>query len=309
MKYTIKKCLNLGLTIPTGNNLYNSEPWYLFAKSQLLPVLKMEQGGREIFNRILRDSEDENDLLHNLKDHIDMVFSVNTWKYKKLYDVYIAEYNPLWNVEGTEKLTIHREEEGTREGSNDKTGYDELKRTGTETTAYTGSESIAKSGHDSLTKTGKETNEKTGSFSEANSGSIQEARTTFDSDTDYDTNKTTDTTTKTTTYSSTNPVTDELSFTQRKDQTDYNSSDTHSFTNRQDQLTNNTTDKTTYNSSNSIDEGTTGTLDEVQIRERGGNIGVTSSMELINQQIDMADRLPLLRIIALDIAKEISYSY
>ena len=66
MNYTIKKCLNLGLTIPTGNNLYNSEPWYLFAKGQLLPVLKMEQGGREIFNRIIRDSDDENDLLRQV---------------------------------------------------------------------------------------------------------------------------------------------------------------------------------------------------------------------------------------------------
>lgn len=157
------------------NNAYNSKEWFLLIKNDLPRMLRLWHGRREIYDYLL-DPEDglTPEALQDIRDLIDLSFTNNSWKYDHLYSIYKAEYNPIWNYDGSEL------KETTRNYTDE----------------HTGTDTDTHSGQDTLTYSGTEKDE--------NSGALQEARTTFDSDTDYDTNKTSDT--RATTKSFTNRV-------------------------------------------------------------------------------------------------------
>ena len=236
------------------------------------------------------------DIVNDVKSTIVVLFAMNTWKYTHLYNLYVAQYNPIWNVDGEEKTVTHRETSGTLDKTDGKSGDDTLE--------YMGSEGLAKTGDDTLEYMGSSSKGISGTISTKNSGDVQQAKTTFDSNTDYDTEKTTDTTAKDNTYGkksdgTTDPYSESTSFTNRKDKTTYNSTDTRSFTNRKD--------KTTYNSTNTIDEDSTGTYDEEITHTRTGNIGVTQTQTMFTAELELAGQFKFFDTIAHDIAATISY--
>lgn len=184
------------------------------------------------------------------------VFLVNQEKYKKLFDAMTLEFNPLWNVDGTETTTRKLTKEGTV--TNDKDGFDEL----------------ANTGHDDITKTGTDTNTKSGSFDTTKSGNFTYGRlgsdtTTYSGQEETKRNgdrtlkteggeistheeATTDsqsltTTTKDNTFYGVDGVVGELGTSKKETETFTNLKDEKTFTNRQDQTQHNTTDTTTYN--------------------------------------------------------------
>lgn len=291
----IKDLIRNGLTIPE-NTLYNSEPWFIYSRTWILPVLKRYYSNHEILDSIADDAATMPDIIADVKATIVTLFAVNTWKYKHLYNLYAAEYNPIWNVDGEEKTVIHRESTGTRDMTDGKSGDD--------TTEYLGEESIGKGGTETLAISGTETRGREGTITNQNSGDVQQARTTFDSDTDYDTNKTTDSTKTETKYGKTalgssDPYQETTSFSDRQNETTYNTTDTRSFDDR--------ADKTTYNSTNTIDEDTTMSYDETVTHKRGGNIGVTMTQQMANAELDFVGRFKFFDTIAHDIASTISY--
>lgn len=183
---------NAAFSLPF-NNFYNSKPWYLLISADLPRMLKTWYGRRDVLDDFLtRSGELDADGLEEISNCIDLALMANTWKYDHLYGIYAAEYNPIWNYEGSE----HRET--VREFTDKHTGKDTDTNSGTDTTTYKGSQK------------------------DANSGSLQEARTTFDSDTDYDTNKTTDTRAIERTFTNRS---DEFKH-GKKTETDYNSTNT-----------------------------------------------------------------------------------
>ncbi len=291
----IKDLIRNGLTVPE-NSLYNSTNWFLNAKQWILPVLSRYYGRHEVLDSIAEDSIPMQDIIADVEATIVTLFAINSWKYEHLYNVWAAEYNPIWNVDGVEKTVIHRETSGTLDKTDGKSGDDTLE--------YMGSEGVAKSGDDTLEYMGSSSKGISGTISTKNSGDVQKATTTFDSDTDYDTEKTTDTTGVDNSYGkksdgTTDPYSESTSFTNRKDKTTYNSSDTRSFTNRKD--------KTTYNSTNTIGEDTTGTYDEEVTHTRTGNIGVTMTQQMIKAELDLIGQVKFYDTIAHDIAATISY--
>lgn len=149
--------------IPTGNNFYNSRPWFLLIKNDLLRMLKYWHGNREMFDD-MTDSD--------ITDLLDLSFMANCWKYDHLYELYIAEYNPIWNYEGSE----------TRD------------RTLTSNDSHTGQDTSTLSGHDDTVQTG--------SIKDQNGGALTRSRTTYDSSTELETDKEADTRETTTTYNS-----------------------------------------------------------------------------------------------------------
>lgn len=331
----IKDIISNGLQIPGNNNLYNSEPWFLFSKNHILKLLKRMYGNRELFDEfILQDDgyvKSTADILDDVQEYIDDLFTVNTWKYAHLYDIYVAEYNPIWNVDGTEQETVSRTTKNTGTQENKGSGKDTLEKLGSEKHAKTGHDDLTKTGTEAMTRTGNETDEptgseklqKSGSVTESNSGGVENSRTTFDSATFYGTDKSDDTLKHTTTYGKTgtgtsdpyeettsfttrkdthtyNSVKDESSFVNRKDEQAYNSNDTLSFTGRKDETTYGKTDTRTDNLTENENIST--------MKVRQGNIGVTSTQKLMNEQINISVAFRFLEWICQDIAMSISYT-
>ena len=291
----IKDLIREGLTIPE-NPLYSSEPWFVFAKPYLTMIMQRFYGRREILDSIADDAATTADIIADVRATIMPLFAINTWKYKHLYNLYAAEYNPIWNVDGTEKTITHRKTVGTKDATDSKSGDDTLE--------YLGEETFGKGGTETITFDGTETHEKKGSVFTKGNGDNQEAKTTFDSDTDYDTVKNTTNDSGVTTYGKTDLATDPLqditSFSDRENETTYNTTDTRSFDKRKD--------KTTYDSKNTLDEDTTENYDETVEHIRTGNIGVTQTQAMASAELDLAGRFKFLDIIAHDIVNVIAYS-
>lgn len=208
-----------------------------------------------------------------ISDTIYSTLKNNAEKYRKIFEAQFLKFHPEWNVDGVETTTR----------TLDQTGTDTNKKTGDDTATRTGNETDAKTGTETNTKTGNETDAKTGSTSETT------AKTTFDSATFYDTEKKTTTPNNATDTHTYNQVADTLSFTNR--------TDTHTY--------NQVKDKTDYNST---DTETRNLHDaELTIYERHGNIGVVSTVKLLQEYVELAEQLNFTAIVASDIVNSITY--
>lgn len=143
------------LSVAVGNNNYNSDDWFLFVKNRLPLWIQRTAGGRELFPWV----EHAEDPTAYAAADIDILFEFNSYKYRHLWELYVAKYNPIWNVDGTETETITRHLESNRDISKDNSG--------TQTTTNTGTVTNEASGEDTLT----------------NGRTVTESGTTYDSGT------------------------------------------------------------------------------------------------------------------------------
>lgn len=235
--------------------------------TQYTNTLKLKQGNREMY---LTDEEDVQ-LITNL------MFITNYDKYKHLNDLFNMEYNPIWNVDGV--TTTERSGTEGRDSSNTFTDI----TTYNNTMAKTGTEGIAIS--ESETHTGTDTT----TYNTTDGHTETDSRTTYDSNTFYDTDKKVSSDTKTGTeavgYNSTLAKTG-------GDTTTYNTSDIHT-------------------GSDSVGHQGTASEDveraESETVTRQGNIGVTTTQDMATQEVNYANMIKLIEIIALDIVREIAY--
>ena len=222
----------------------------------------------EIFNEHL-GNEDLIDMLNSLySQYLIELFEEYNESFKRIYDVILQEYEPLYNLdvtyeeqhtgtdttvnEGcrTDTTTYSGSEKDEHRGSDTltKSGSETDARTGTETTTFSGSETDARTGTDTLTKSGSEAKGSTGHDDfEDQSGAHTETTTTtyaFDSVNGVPeaTSRTDNGRNERTTYGRTDTTT----FTDRKDETEYNSSNTKSFTDREDEIEYNTSDTKSF---------------------------------------------------------------
>lgn len=219
--------------------------------------------------------------------------------WNRVYAASQAEYNPIENYRRNETETV---EDGRTE---EHSGNDVSRASGTDTNALTGTDTDTLSGNDQLKRTGSDTN--TASGSDTNSGSSSST----------DTNSGTDTVNnKVTGYDSNTLVA-------------HDSSDTvhgHVLTNaaqgsntqqygRIDTQQHNTTDKTEYGKVDTLEHNTletfvhgkTDTLTHGEkIEHEGtsertmlayGNIGVTTSQEMLTQELELAKIIEVIPII------------
>ena len=175
----------------------------------------------------------------------------------KMLDALRKSYNPIWNVDGVEG-TIHQSTH---------TGTDTDKKTGTDTISGSETGTVTNTGKSTNTRTGNETDTPTGK--DINTG----FNTTFDSSSFRDTQKT------------------EATFENRTDTHTYNQVkdtfevDSENPTTETRNLANG--GSTQYNSQN---QKTLNLKDEdLDMKIRQGNIGVTSTQSLIRQQIDLTE--------------------
>ena len=86
--------------IPVGNNYYNSREWFLQTYNLLDGLIKRTQGNRILYEDL--------ETLDDVKAAVDDLLVFNRYKYDHLWKLYVAEYNPLWNVDGSEKTIRER---------------------------------------------------------------------------------------------------------------------------------------------------------------------------------------------------------
>jgi len=262
---------------------------------------------------------------HYLGEQLNLLYIQNNAKYNKIYDTLIKyDYNPIWNVDGTEQNTITRTNTGTQSNQNIKTGSETDNRTlnynGSELNTKSGNQTNVRSGSESdssrLEYSGTEITAKDGNDTNVRSGSETNSNVPNDVNTFNDTSK--HTYNDVTDRHSYNNVSDTKSFNNRVDTgantTTYNNvadtttfnnvTDTKSFNNRSD------TDNNTHTFNSVTDSNTrTDNLNEeiVETRIRQGNIGVTKSQELVISEVDLRIKYDFISIVLSDIADYLLY--
>ena len=237
-----------------------SAEWWQFVKPLWDDMLWLYYGDRVVFfNRRFPDDDDITSINNILRSWVIMLKS-KARNYERLYNLYMQDYNPLWNVDGVTGTVAQDDHTGT--DTRKKTGADTLRQQGTDTRAASGTDSTEIVSSDDLTKSGNETMQASGD--DVNTKQV----TTFDSD-DKWVNSEKDTVT--------NGKLDTHTYNNVKDERDINTSHDTRY-GRTDTNTKNLTDTQEYNSTDQDTKNLTDKHVDMVIRQ--GNIGVTMSQQL-----------------------------
>ena len=271
---------------------------------------------------VMRENSTEKTFDDIISEISTLVYKANEYRYNTLYSTIIQEYDPIENYKMVENITVNYK--GSEKNVNNFLGKEKnsVEYVGKEknSTNYLGNESITdtKSGSESntLTKSGSESNTLTKSGSEnvnesASRGDITTTskKAPFDSETFYNesqdlTSQSNEDVTSTTTTFTDRADSNTTTFTNRAD------TNTTTFTNRTD------TNTTNYNNvKNDINKSFNERKDEniktftdredVTTHTRSGNIGVTTSQQMLESERMIAN-FKFVDIVARDIVKKIA---
>ena len=295
--------LNTTVDNPTSTaefqNLLKNYIYENFGIYQISPLIVMRENSTE---------KSFDDLISEIST---LVYKANEYRYNTLYSTIIQEYDPIENYKMIEEITVNYQ--GDEKTVNQFIGKEK------NTINYKGEESTvdSKSGTDTnvLTKNGTESN----SLSKSGSENVNESDTRGD----------------VTTTTKKAPFDSENFYNESQDLTSQSKADvkntTTTFTDRVDNNTTSFTNRTdneqiTYNSSNNINKSFNGRSDEnikefdgradeslksfmdrkdVTTHTRSGNIGVTTSQQMLESQRLLAN-FKFVDIVARDIVKKIA---
>ena len=260
---------------------------------------------------VMRENSTEKTFDDIISEISTLVYKANEYRYNTLYSTIIQEYDPIENYKMIEEITVNYQ--GDEKTVNQFIGKEK------NTINYKGEESTvdSKSGTDTnvLTKNGTESN----SLSKSGSENVNESDTRGD----------VTTTTKKAPFDSENFYNESQDLTSQSKA--YVKNTTTTFTNRVDNNTTTFANRTdneqiTYNSSNNINKSFNGRSDEnikefdgradeslksfmnrkdVTTHTRSGNIGVTTSQQMLESQRLLAN-FKFVDIVARDIVKKIA---
>ena len=260
---------------------------------------------------VMRENSTEKSFDDIISEISTLVYKANEYRYNTLYSTIIQEYDPIENYKMIEEITVNYQ--GDEKTVNQFLGKEKS------TINYKGEESTvdSKSGSDTnvLTKSGTESN----TLAKSGSENVNETDTRGDI----------------TTTSKKAPFDSENFYNESQDLTSQSKADikntTTTFTDRVDNNTTTFTNRTdseqiTYNSSNNINKSFNGRTDEnikefdgradeslksfmdrkdVTTHTRSGNIGVTTSQQMLESQRLLAN-FKFVDIVARDIVKKIA---
>ena len=260
---------------------------------------------------VMRENSTEKSFDDLISEISTLVYKANEYRYNTLYSTIIQEYDPIENYKMIEEITVNYQ--GDEKTVNQFLGKEKS------TINYKGEESTidSKSGTDTnvLTKNGTETN----SLSKSGSENVNESDTRGD----------------VTTTTKKAPFDSENFYNESQDLTSQSKADVKNTTTTfADRVDNNTTtfanrtdnEQITYNSSNNINKSFNGRSDEnikefdgradeslktymdrkdVTTHTRSGNIGVTTSQQMLESQRLLAN-FKFVDIVARDILKKIA---
>lgn len=235
-----------------------SVPWHDLEDTSLLDIGYYWHSANKLASPIVMDIFDELPLTEAKRTTIaGVVYQIYDRKWAKLWDVYTAEYNPISNYDMTETETIDKQI--SKEGSN--TGTLNTANTGTINDSTSDSGTVSTARNDTKTNTGTQTTNVT----DSNEDGI------------YGFNSSESVGSSTSDGSSTNTRTDNLSTNDTG-----NELETRDLT-LTDAKTINTNELETHNLANTedVEDDTQRTL------SRSGNIGVTTSQQMIESEIEL----------------------
>lgn len=260
---------------------------------------------------VMRENSTEKSFDDLISEISTLVYKANEYRYNTLYSTIIQEYDPIENYKMIEEITVNYQ--GDEKTVNQFIGKEK------NTINYKGEESTVDS------KTGTDTNVLTKNGTESNSLSKSGTENVNESDTRGDV----------TTTTKKAPFDSETFYNESQDLTSQSKADvkntTTTFTDRVDNNTTTFANRTdneqiTYNSSNNINKSFNGRSDEnikefdgradeslksfmnrkdVTTHTRSGNIGVTTSQQMLESQRLLAN-FKFVDIVARDIVKKIA---
>lgn len=282
---TLQYYLNKGSLCPSDadvDELVSSAIWWDELKNNFDDIIWLYFADRYVFINNRYSSDDDTTNINNIKRAFAIWLKTKKRLIDGLYGGYIAEFNPLWNVDGV--VGEIRETNHTGTNVNDKSGDDSTTKTGNEEFEKFGKESNTRNGSMSKEFQGAEIDVKsTMTFDDQQNWKLAEKNEKGYSTEQGHERKETDTYTN---------LKDDLEFTNRKDKTTYN----------------NVKDKIEYNSTNTETRNLKDTDLFMQIRQ--GNIGVTKSSELVkdNQELYMDEIMDLWKWIVRMCVNQVSYT-
>lgn len=219
----------------------------------------INRSGKKIVSPLVENYTDNTDSLSSAEksEIADIVYNIFGDKWNKLYELLSLEYNPIHNYDMTETEEI----EGSNTTETTRTGTDTTQGTGTDTITHTGTQATAHTGTIGISST-ESNNGSSGTSSDATIYGFNSATGVPDNSVENTTQvNSAKSTSETTTHNDTDTRTDNLSDTE----------------------TRNTTDTTTHNTTDAT-EGENATS---RTLTRSGNIGVTTTQQMILSSIDL----------------------
>lgn len=272
--------------------------WYQFIKTQFNDYTWSNYYKRELFDNPKFNNEDVDANLSNIKRTLLIHIKSKARLYERMFDAYMADFNPLWNVDGVVGEIR------------------ETNHTGTDTDAHTGTDSVSTTDGGTLVRSGNETNAYAGKQATTRTG---DQTTTYEG---ADIQVTSKTTYDSAEWAPTEKI--ETGFTQgdghdREDNVHYgNVKDETEFNNRLDTHTYNAVTDTrnltgsgtnTYNSTLQRTKALKDTDLFMQIRQ--GNIGVTKSSELLADAMELYglnELMDFVHFVVNDCINQLAYS-
>ena len=203
---------------------------------------------------------------------------VITWN--RIYNASLLEYNPIENYNRTEKTNLQNF------GKITNSGKDTMQASGTDTMQASGKDAIQASGKDTMQASGSDSNQASGTDIDTITGTDSTSKSGTDTDTksrtSYDSNA----------YANVEKM--EMS---KGTLETFNKSDTQQHTHgRKDDITYGRKDETTFGRKDEttfgkVTEDTTGHQINSHI---SGNIGVTTSQQMLEQELDIAPKLNII---------------
>lgn len=244
-----------------------SADWWQFVKPLWDDMLWLYYGDRVVFfNKRFPDDDDMTSINNILRSWVILLKS-KAHNYERLYNLYMQDYNPLWNVDGVTGTVAQDDHTGT--DTRKKTGADTLKQTGTDTRAASGTDSTDILTSDDLVKSGNETMQASGDDT-----NVKQV-TTFDSGDNWVNSE------KDTVH---NGKLDTHTYNNVTDARDISSSHDTTY-GRRDTNTKNLTDTQEYNSTDQDTKNLTDKHVDMVIRQ--GNIGVVSSQKMWTEEAQL----------------------
>ena len=248
--------------------------WYQFIKGQFDEYVWSNYYKRELFDNPKFNNTDTDANLVNIKKTLLIHLRSKARLYDRMFNAYMADFNPLWNVDGV--VGEIRETNHTGTDTDAKTGTENRALTNGGSNIRTGNETDAYAGSQANTRTGDETTTYEGADIEVIS------KTTYDSSNYAPVEKRE----KGYKMGEVPEKEDNLHYGNVKDELTFNNRlDTHTYNNVTDTVSSTGSDNTTYNTTNTNTKNLKDTDLFMQIRQ--GNIGVTKSSELLSDAMEL----------------------
>ena len=274
---------------PTTNGIFHNlqtldVPWQELNIDTSLDVqYHFNRSGEKIVAPLISSFTDNEDELKNadIATITNVVYNMFLNKWAKLYELLSLEFDPIENYNMMEEETVNRD---TTDRTTH-TGTQGTTHTGTQGTTHTGTQADAQTGTQTNAQSGGTSTNSTGSGTSSGSGSNDSSIYGFNSssavgerENDSMTSATTSTTnTETFTTTRSDTRTDNLTNTRTDNLTDT----------RTDNLTDTRTDNLTDTRTDNLTDAGTGTEDITRTLTRSGNIGVTTSQQMIQSSIEL----------------------